>query len=446
MPPTATGDMCGVTKTEVSDQQRQGFAELARTVVEPGTKGLPPQVGPVILGEIGSRGWSLPEGDLTLPVAVLRRSALVANGTTMRRFLATHDMLIAPHGKTTMAPQLYAMQVDDGAWGITVSTVQHLAVCRRFGFERVLIANQIVGRLEVEYLFETLAALPRLDLYCLIDSVEGVACLAEAGRRHGNAGRLNCLVEVGVAGGRAGCRTVADALVVARAAVAGGLTLRGIEGFEGILGDTASVDAFLDFLCDTAKAVAAEKLFAANRPVILTAGGTSFYDRVAARLDIGRKIAPEVSIVSRSGCYLTHDSGVYAEAFTDLRHREPALAEAAFEPALLVFAHVQSRPEQGKAILTMGRRDVGFDAGLPVPHLVFRRGRDSRPIPIAAGHRLTGLNDQHAHMTLPHESDLAVGDVVGFGISHPCTTFDKWQVLFVVDDDYRVVDAIKTFF
>lgn len=424
----------------------QAFAALAETPVEPGTKGLPPQTGIVALGEIGGRGWSLLDGDLTLPAAVLRKSALMANSATMRDFLASRDMLIAPHGKTTMAPQLYAMQLADGAWGITVATVQHLAVCRRFGIERVLIANQVIGRAEIDYLFDTLAATPRLELYCLIDSVEGVARLVEGARRHGNAARLNCLIEVGVTGGRAGCRTLTDTLAVARAAVAGGLTLRGVEGFEGILADAKAVDAFLDFICDTAAAISTENLFAADQPVILTAGGSSFYDRVAARLGAGRKIAPKVKIVARSGCYLTHDSGVYADAFTDLQHREPAMAKATFRPALLVFAHVQSRPEAGKAILSMGRRDVGADAGLPVPMLVFRHGRDTRPLPIAAGHKLTGLNDQHAHLALPDGSDLAVGDVVGFGVSHPCTTFDKWQVLFVVDDEWRVVDAIKTFF
>lgn len=431
---------------EPTETQNHAFAALAETPVEPGTKGLPPQVGAIVLGEIGQRGWSLPDGDLTLPAAVLRKSALAANSATMRDFLASHDMLIAPHGKTTMAPQLYAMQLADGAWGITISTVQHLATCRRFDIDRVVIANQIVGRAEIDYLFDTLVTAPQLELYCLIDSVEGVARLVEGARRHGNAARLNCLIEVGVAGGRAGCRTIADALAVARAAVAGGLMLRGVEGFEGILADAKAVDAFLDFICDTAAAISTENLFAANQPVILTAGGSSFYDRVAARLAAGRRIAPEVKIVARSGCYLTHDSGAYADAFTDLQHRDPTMAKATYQPALLVFAYVQSRPETDKAILSVGRRDVGADAGLPVPMLVFRHGRDKSPVAIAPGYKLTGLNDQHAHLTLPDGSDLAVGDIVGFGVSHPCTTFDKWQVLYVVDDEWRVVDAIKTFF
>jgi D-serine dehydratase len=430
----------------MNEAQRLAFAALAETPVEPGTKGLPPQLGTIALGEIGRRGLSLLDGGLTMPAAVLKKSALAANSATMRDYLAARDMLIAPHGKTTMAPQLYRLQVADGAWGITVATVQHLTICRRFAFDRVLIANQIVGKAEIDYLFDELARSPELDLYCLVDSIAGVERLAEGARRHGNSQRLNVLIEVGPIGGRAGCRSVGEALVVAGAAAEAGLTLRGVEGFEGILSDASAVDAFLDFLCDTAAAIAGEGLFAKDLPVILTAGGSAFYDRVAERLAAGRTIAAEVRIVARSGCYLTHDSGAYAEAFRAAQHRDAALARAEFEPALLVFTCVQSRPEPGKAILAMGRRDVGTDAGMPVPQLVFRAGRDALPVPIGAGHVVTALNDQHTHLALPADGDLAVGDLVGFGISHPCTTFDKWQVLFVVDDDFRVVYAIKTFF
>jgi D-serine dehydratase len=364
----------------------------------------------------------------------------------MRHFLAAHRMAIAPHGKTTMAPQLFALQHDDGAWGITVSTVQHLAICRRFAFDRVIIANELVGGAEIDAVFAALAESPELELYVLIDSIEGVARLAEGGRRSGALDRINCLVEVGIAGGRTGCRTLEAAMAVARAAVEAGLPLRGVEGFEGILADTAAVDGFLDFLCDTAEAIFAAGLFVPEKPILLSAGGSAYYDRVANRLARGSGLGGRAQIVARSGCYLTHDSGIYREAVAALSAREPTIAPNAFAPALLVFTHVQSRPESGKAILAMGRRDVGFDSGLPVPLFVYRPGRDAEPRPIGDGHRVTGLNDQHAHLACPSDSDLAVGDIVAFGVSHPCTTFDKWQVLFVVDDEWNVVDAIRTFF
>ena len=152
--------------------------------------------------------------------------------------------------------------------------------------------------------------------------------------------------------------------------------------------------------------------------------------------------------MTRSGCYLTHDSVVYEQALADMRARDGdhVLPPDGPRPALTVWTIVQSRPEPGRAILAMGRRDVGFDAGLPVPLLWYSEGRHARPVAIGAGHKVDALNDQHAYLTCPETSPLAVGDLVGCGISHPCTTFDKWQVLYVVDDDYTVVDAVKTFF
>lgn len=427
-------------------QRRQAFEALAATQLEPGAKGLPPQAAPIALGDVGRQGWNLLAGDLTMPAAVLKQSAMRANSQFMRAFLDAHAVALAPHGKTTMAPQIFAMQLDDGAWGMTLSNVQQLAICRRFAFDRVLIANQLVGRAEIDAVFAELARSPQLELHCLVDSLDGVARLAEGGARSGATSRLNCLVEIGVAGGRAGCRTVQQAFDVARAVSDAGLTLAGVEGFEGILGEVGEVDAFLDKMIEAAEGIDAMGLFPADRPIVLSAGGSAYYDRVAEKLQAAGTLAGRTQVILRSGCYITHDSGAYDNAFTAIRDRGGALPSGKLEPALLVFTHVQSRPEPGRAILAMGRRDVGSDAGMPVPLLTYRAGRDAAPRTVGAGHEVVALNDQHAHLLCPEDSDIAVGDMIGFGISHPCTTFDKWQVLFVIDDDFRVVDAIKTFF
>jgi D-serine deaminase-like pyridoxal phosphate-dependent protein len=114
-----------------------------------------------------------------------------------------------------------------------------------------------------------------------------------------------------------------------------------------------------------------------------------------------------------------------------------------FEPALELWAHVLSRPEPGLALACAGRRDVAFDAGLPVPLRI--RGRDGS-LRAARDMRAVRLDDQHCYLELPAGAELAPGEMVCLGISHPCTTFDKWRVIPVVDDGYRVLDAIHTFF
>jgi len=429
------------------------LAPLLSTSILPTTKGWPANSGALSLSEIGQQGWSLLQEDLTLPALVVKDSALRHNSRWMRGFLEHHDIDFCPHGKTTMAPQLFARQLDDGAFGITVATVQQMQVCRRFGVPRVLMANQLVGRQAIHQVLSALEADPGFDFYCLVDTIDGVDLLAAEARAFGGSRPLKVFLEGGVEGRRTGCRTVEQALEVARAvAAAPELALAGVEGFEGVIkGDTsaataAAVNDFLTFLVTIAERSARENLFAPG-PVILSAGGSSFFDLVTKtfkKADIGR----ETKIVIRSGCYFSHDSGMYQAAFADLDQRTPELSQLGegFRPALEVWAYVQSRPEPGRLLATMGKRDVSFDAGLPVPEQWFRPGLHAKPEPLSNGCATIALNDQHAFLDVPSDSPLKPGDILTFGISHPCTTFDKWQLIYVVDDDYKVIEGVKTFF
>ncbi len=157
-----------------------------------------------------------------------------------------------------------------------------------------------------------------------------------------------------------------------------------------------------------------------SRPTdaIVTAGGSTYFDVVA---DV---LAGSWRTILRSGCYLTHDDGLYG--------RTSPLRDA-LRPALSVWAQVVSRPEAELALLTMGRRDVAFDQDMPVPYGL-------------PGSVVTKLNDQHAYLTLGGDDRADVGDWFQFGISHPCTVFDKWQLIPVLDDDGRVVELVRTFF
>jgi D-serine dehydratase len=206
----------------------------------------------------------------------------------------------------------------------------------------------------------------------------------------------------------------------------------------------AEVARFLDFLVEIAISAAREELFAPGA-LILSAGGSAFYDMVVARFQEAG-LDREFLVLTRSGCYLTHDSVMYRDAFAALRERSPKAASlgSGLMPALEVWAYVQSRPEPTKVLLTVGKRDVSYD-DMPVALSRFRPG-EAKPGSVPAGHVVTGLNEQHCHMSVPPDSPLQVGDMVGFGISHPCLTFDKWQVICIVDDDYFVTSAIRTFF
>ena len=178
------------------------------------TKGFPLDRPPLRLGDVGAQGWSLLAGDLALPVAILRQSAIQQNGAWMREFLRRTGSSICPHGKTTMAPQLFHRQLADGAWGITLATPQEVRVAYDYGVKRILLANELVEPSAIRWVRRTLDSDPRFEFTCLVDSLEGVRRLEAPG----GAGRpLAVLVELGIPGGRAGVRSVAEGLAVARA-------------------------------------------------------------------------------------------------------------------------------------------------------------------------------------------------------------------------------------
>jgi D-serine deaminase-like pyridoxal phosphate-dependent protein len=366
------------------------------------------------------------DGGFTWPVMVLRQRAAQANIDTMAAYCARHDMDFAPHAKTAMAPTLIERQLEAGAWGMTVATANQALVLRRLGVPRVFIANQVLDPTVLRWL-----SAQDWEVYFQVDSPAGVAAAAEAVQVTG--GRLRVFVELGHAGGRTGVRTVDDLEIVARAAAAADrLELAGVTAYEGQLPDQASVDAFLDRMVDGVRRLSAAGLLP-ERPLV-SAGGSAWFDRVVERVTaagVGR-------VILRSGASVTHDDGYYAEKTPF--HRIPS--EGPLAAALEIWAQVTSTPEPGLAIVGMGKRDAPFDEGLP---MVCDVRRDGVIEPIS-GLIVTRLNDQHTYLSVPPGVKVEPGDLLRFGISHPCTAFDKWRAIPVVDDERRVVDVLQTYF
>ena len=377
---------------------------------------------------------------LTYPLLTLRESALANNLEAMAAYCDRAGVALAPHGKTAMSPELAARQLAHGAWGITVATIGQLRTYRAFGFPRLLLANELVDEAGIAWLAAELAADPGLEAYCYVDSADGVAILDRVLTRKPAGRRLGVLVEIGHAGGRTGCRTDADAIEVAKAAAATGtLRVAGVAGYEAgyeqsidapsqpeALGLIASFCRRLRGLADTLAATTGEDEF------IVTAGGSAYFDVVTRELTAGGTAG--MTVILRSGAYVTHDHGYYGTVSPVGRDAADA---PVLRPALELWAQVLSRPEPGLALLGAGRRDAGFDKGLPVPLRVVRQGGPVEVSGAGLGGEVTELNDQHAYLRLDAETALAPGDLVCLGISHPCTTLDKWRVIPVVSDDGR---------
>jgi D-serine deaminase-like pyridoxal phosphate-dependent protein len=380
--------------------------------------------------EITGGSPDLFEAGVLGPVCVLSASAVTHNLVTMARWTRSHGVELAPHGKTHMAPQLLARQFGAGAVAVTAATISQVRVFRAFGVRRVVLANELVDAAALAWLAGELDADPAFQLTCWVDSVRGVELMtaALAGARR----PVDVCVEVGMAGGRTGCRgaTAVDE-VAAAAAASPGLRLVGVAGYEAAGGHGVTADALAEvegYLREIRAAVQRLAGLFETDEVMVTAGGSTYFDLVADILTGDWPAGLTVHTVLRSGCYLTHDDGLYRR--TSPMGRTSA---SGLQPALSVWAQVISRPEHDLALLTMGRRDVSFDQDLPIPY----------DLP---GSAVTKLNDQHAYLRLGPSDRADVGAWLQFGVSHPCTVFDKWQLIPMLDDHHRVVDLIRTFF
>ena len=415
-------------------------------------KGYPRTQPPRRRSEVGAAGWNVLAGDLPLPLAVLKREALEHNLAWMQSRVRAWGIDLAPHGKTTMSPQLFQRQLDAGAWGLTFATVTQLGVGVAAGARRTLIANQVVSDEDLAGIQLLLQAHADLRVVFLVDSLAQLALIEDWSRRHPESVPFEVMLEIGVEGARTGCRTHEEAVALAtRLRASDAVKLVGIETYEGqgATGSSEADTAYASTLMDRVEAIArhcdAQQLFETDE-VLVSAGGSAIFDLVAGRLKPA--LGSPVRGLLRSGCYVTHDHGFYKRMVSVVDERLGCDCGESLRPAMEVWATVQSRPEPGLAILAVGKRDISFDLSMPVPIARAARGMlEAQAVP--AGWKITALNDQHAYLRWDAAEEAqapAVGDRVGLGISHPCTTFDKWHWMPVVEENYRVSDAVAMHF
>ncbi|WP_181804037.1 amino acid deaminase [Streptomyces shenzhenensis] len=424
------------------DTGTEALARLAEERVDHRFKGLPPDAEGLTVGELAAQRRNLFEDGFATPVLALSAERLEHNLALMETYTARHGLAFAPHGKTSMAPQLFRRQTERGAWGITLALPHQVRVARAFGTRRVFLANELVDAPALRWIAAELERDADFRFVCYVDSVRGVELMDAALRPTGAARPVDVVVELAAGEvARTGVRTEAECAAVADA-VAGTGTLRlvGVAGYEGEVprADPDRVRAYLRRLAALAVEFDKAGRFAGLTEIVVSAGGSAWFDAVA---DVFAGL-PELSLpvlrLLRSGAYVSHDDGRY-RAVTPF-NRIPE--EGALEPAFRLWAQIVSRPSPEQAFANAGKRDAAYDLDLPFAQVIRRAGTE-RP---ATGVSVTGLSDQHAWLRTGPEADLEVGDWIGLGLSHPCTAFDKWQLIPVAEADGTVVDYIRTFF
>ncbi|MEZ8084510.1 MULTISPECIES: amino acid deaminase [Vibrio] len=406
-----------------------------------------------ILTEKGQKGravsqsengvYRLVDEDISLPVAIIKQSALTNNLNWMQSFADHHQVKLSPHGKTSMTPDFFRQQLENGAWGITVATPAQAEIAAMAGAKRIIMANQLVGKTNMA-IIEQLISEFDVDFYCCVDSSVNVQQLNQyfANKKQ----TLKALIEFGVPGGRCGCRSPQEVLELAQTIQdTPALSLAGIEVYEGVIhGDNAEQDirTFLNQALTSVESLASDGLIT-GQPII-TGAGSAWYDVVAECL---ANLTDYLAII-RPGCYAIHDTGIYLDAQSKVLQRAQVNQGYAcelggdLESALEVWAYVISRPEPTKLVVGLGKRDVAFDAGLPIAERGYRNGEAIS----VKGLTATAVMDQHTFVETDGSSEIEVGDMIAFSTSHPCLTFDKWRHIAISDDDHQVTNWVETCF
>ncbi|GLW44818.1 amino acid deaminase [Streptomyces sp. NBRC 14336] len=418
----------------------EALARLAEERVDHRFKGLPPDAAGRTVGELAAERRNLFTGGFATPVLALSAERLEHNLRLMETYAARHGLAFAPHGKTSMAPQLFQRQIEHGAWGITLAVPHQVWVAREFGIQRVFLANELVDAAALRRIAADLAADPSFRFVCYVDSVRGVELMDAA--LAGAARPVDVVVELAAGeGARTGVRTEAECAAVADAvAAARGLRLVGVAGYEGEVPQATPerVRAWLRRLVALAADFDKAGRFDGTDEIVVSAGGSAWFDAVADVFAEIPGLSRPVLKLLRSGAYVSHDDGHYRKLTPFNRVPE----EGALEPAFRLWAQVVSRPTREQAFLNAGKRDAAYDLDLPFAQVVRRDGAERA----AAGIEVTALSDQHAWLRTGPEADLEVGDWVGLGLSHPCTSFDKWPLIPVAEADGTVVEYVRTFF
>jgi D-serine dehydratase len=395
------------------------------------------------------RNWNIRRGDLAFPMLTLNERVMQENIAAMAAYCSQHGVELSPHGKTTMMPWIFKAQLSAGASGITAATPAHCQTYRAFGISQILLANVLVDPAMIRWISSELDRDPGFEFVCYVDSHRGIEIMEEALAGAHSSRPIDVLIELGYQGGRTGSRTIDDAMILAdRVAASPKLKLRGVSAFEGffpIATDPQASQECTEYLqcVHTLVNRLHEAGADAEDPLIVTAGGSALFDLV---LEI---LGPDcfsfaTRTVLRSGCYVSHDSGMYEE-LSPLDGRSREHQEGELNAALALWATVWSRPEPELAIVGFGRRDAPWDNRFPRAERVFSHA-DSELRELNGRFEITALNDQHAYMRVPADDQLMVGDQVVFGVSHPCGAFDRWPWIAVVDDDDNVLGGARTYF
>lgn len=339
--------------------------------------------------------------EIPTPALVVDVNAMERNIRRMADFFAEGACKVRPHFKAHKTPAIARRQLAAGSCtGLTCATVgeAEVVVTERLT-DDILIANQVLGPGKAARVAKLAA---RVDIKVAVDSETGLEDLIQAARPEGT--EVGVVVDVNVGLPRCGIAPREPALELAKQVEAAeGVRLCGLMGYEG---HVVGIEDRAERETRAAKAMGrlletAEMVRTAGLPCdIVSAGGTGTYD-MTGRMEGITEI--------QAGSYVLMDTA-YAKL------------DVPFELAFSVLGTVLSRPRPDQCAADNGHKACSMDHGNP----------DVKGV---EGASVMFLSDEHATVSLPSESNIAVGDRIELWPSHIDPTINLHDVLYAVDGD-----------
>ena len=345
--------------------------------------------------------------DLETPVLVVDLDALEHNIGVIARLYADKPIRLRPHGKNHKAPEILAMQVAAGGTvsGVCAAKVSEAEVFVDAGAGNVLVANQVVDPAKIR----RLAALAeRVPTTVAVDSAAQVALLARG--TASSRAALGVVIEVDTMMGRAGVRSVEQAVALARRVVATpGLEFRGVMSHQVLRGAGDRANRFAEGGRYMERALEAKRAIEdAGIDMDIVSTGESWTYDVAATY-------PEVTEI---------EGGTYV--FMEV----PYAYMREFRFALRVMGRVVARPDARTAIGDVPIDAIGAPNGLPT-----LEGPD--------GVTVTGID--HHGVVLSGDTDvpLGVGDPFFLLTHQQDVTVNRWDRYVGVRDGFveKIIEA-----
>ena len=434
------------------------FNNINNTLIDSAVKGIK-DIDKIKIQDIKKQKWNILKEDVQFPILTIKKSFFNKNILSMHKYVKANKVFLAPHIKTSMSPQIIQQIFNLGCWGFTVANNQQLSVLLKMGIRKIIFANLITNQSNIDNLFQLINQYKDIQIYICVDSIFGINLLKTLSKKLNFNRVIKILIEVGYQNSRSGIRNIKslnkilDSLRIlpVNFKISGILFYEGASAVNNYSISLKRVEKCIKLAFNCLNFLISNNIIN-NKECIISGGGSEYFDLVVDSFKKNKK-NKNFKFVIRPGSYIAYGHGYYLSSLNKINDRKKIIiknkkinATDLFQPSLELWAHVISQQDSGKAILNFGKRDVSFDLGYPIPLLVYRNGKILHKSPYDKNIVVYKLNDQHAFIKFSKNYNIEVGDLVKFGVSHPCITIDKWKIFYMINDNNTIVEAFKTFF